>query len=136
MSIQSSVNQMLSIGALLVSQNPALKAQAETRAKRSQLEKEAGVLQTRIDVAKGHGKTGKEQASKAEIEMEKVAEEQYKLDPSDKTLRELAKRRKASKKAQLYLKSKQDEKREVKEATRPIYTDLKEHLESMKGNIK
>lgn len=136
MSIQSNVNKMLSIGALLASQNPALKAQAEARAKSTQLSKQRENLQKQIDVAKGHGKAGKEIKSGAEIEMAKIAEEEYKLDPSDKTFKELIQRKKASQKAKLYLKSKQDEKKEVREATKPIYTDLKEHLESMKETKK
>lgn len=111
MSIQANVNKMLSLGALLASQNPTLKAQAEAREKGAQLEREAAGIQKQIDIAKPHGKAGKPTTSQAKVDLADIRRKQFELNPTEQSFQEFRSAEKESAKAQRYLENAQKQRR-------------------------
>lgn len=91
MSIQSNVNQMLSIGALLASQNPALKAQAEARAKSTQLAKEASGLEKQMEIEKAHHQGRSTIGIDTKKSMVDVRRKQYEMNPTEEAYQALKK---------------------------------------------
>lgn len=85
MSIQSNINQMLSIGAMLASRNPALKAKAEARAQEAQLLKESAGLEKQMEIEKKHHQGRSQIGIKTKKEYAKVKRKQFVINPNEKT---------------------------------------------------
>lgn len=119
MSIQSNINQMLSIAGLLISQNPTIKAAAEKKSQNEALKKRDVEIEKALAVSKGkdrklyHELTG---------ELSQIRKKEFLADPTTESLgaykdisKELSRLEKASKSASDHLKSKQNERRSGKE---------------------
>ena len=124
---------MLSLGALLASHNPALKAQAEARAKRTTLAKTAEGLEKQIEVSKGTGSRAVK--AEARTELAKVKKQQFELDPTKESFEAYAsanakaKRSKAKKykiKAQESTANAMEEK--INGRSPLVYTNLSDYL--------
>jgi hypothetical protein len=85
MSIQANVNQMLSLGALLASHNPALKAKAEARAKEAELAKQAEGYEKELQIAKQHRQGKSEIGISARKNLLKTRQKQFSMNPSEET---------------------------------------------------
>lgn len=89
MSIQANVNQMLSLGALLASHNPALKAKAEARAKEAELAKQAEGYEKELHIAKQHRQGKSEIGISARQNLLKTRQKQHSMNPSEETYAKL-----------------------------------------------
>lgn len=84
MSIQSTINQGLSVAALLVGQNPAIRAASEKRVKRQELAQREETLLAQYDVASGE-KSGIPHVALGQRildDLTQVAEERWDIDPT------------------------------------------------------
>ena len=89
MSIQSNINQMLSIGAMLASRNPALKAKAEARAREAQLAKESAGLEKQMEIEKKHHQGRSQIGIQTKKDYANVKREQYERNPTEETYKAL-----------------------------------------------
>lgn len=89
MSIQSNINQMLSIGAMLASRNPALKARAEAREQEAQLSKESAGLEKQMEIEKKHHQGRSKIGVKTKKEYANVKRKQYERNPTEETYQAL-----------------------------------------------
>ena len=128
MSLQSNVNQALSIAGLIASQNPTLKAATEKRAELKQLERRAQTLTKSAEVS-GRGRKP-ELAQAYREELAEVRKKQFETDPTSINLRAY---KKAQRKAQSMLNLKQNERRKGKQG---ILESIMDEPTNLGGTVK
>ena len=116
MSIQSNINQMLSIAGLLISQNPTVKAKTEKKAQSEALKKRDVEIEKALAVSEGKNK---QLSHELTGELSQIRKKEFVTNPTAESLgayqdtsKKLSKYEKASKSARNNLKNKQNEKRE------------------------
>lgn len=87
MSIQSNINQMISLAGLLASQSPALRAKSEQRAAMRNLAKQEDIVKKQIDIAQPGDK------ERYGEELLNIKEKQFETMPTEETYSELIKMR-------------------------------------------